>query len=406
MRVLLVTDAYPPEIRSASHLMLELAEELRDRGHQVTVLTSWPGYNLDGDGPRDGWQEREVEGGITVLRVKTLPHHNVSFMVRGVAQLMMPRQFLKVARRHRVEADAVVVYSPPLPLGLVGRTMARRGARFLLNVQDLFPQNAVDLGVLTNPALVAFFRWLERRVYLGAHVVTVHSDGNRDHLLAGQPAAASRLAVLHNWVDVERHPPGPPAVDFRARFGIRHRRVAVFAGVMGPSQYLELVLHVAREMRDRDDLLFLLVGDGMERAALEERARSEGLDNVRFEGFVSRDLYPDLLKAADVGLVCLSPKNRTPVVPGKILEYMAAGIPVAAFLHRGSDGWGLIADAGCGTVADSARPEACTAAFRALLDDADALAGMGARGRAYAAEHFSRAACVTRLEALLDGGAP
>ena len=95
MNILLVTDAYPPEIRSSSHLMLELAEELSDRGHCVTVLTSWPRYNLSSSDAADGLGEKEIADGITVIRVHTLPHHKVNFIVRGIAQLIMPRQFLK-----------------------------------------------------------------------------------------------------------------------------------------------------------------------------------------------------------------------------------------------------------------------------------------------------------------------
>ena len=94
MNILLVTDSYPPEIRSASHLMLELAEELNNRNYQVTVITTWPEYNLDQDFAQRRFSEMEVENGITVLRVKSLPHHNINYLLRGVAQLFMPVQFL------------------------------------------------------------------------------------------------------------------------------------------------------------------------------------------------------------------------------------------------------------------------------------------------------------------------
>ena len=123
MNILLVTDSYPPEIRSASHLMLELAEELHHRGHRVTVITTWPEYNLDqAEAPR-AFDEIEVENGITVIRVRTLPHHNVNYIVRGISQLLMPVQFLMKLRRHRIRPDAAIVYSPPLPLALVGPTL-------------------------------------------------------------------------------------------------------------------------------------------------------------------------------------------------------------------------------------------------------------------------------------------
>ena len=102
MNILLVTDSYPPEIRSASHLMLELAQELTLRGHSVTVITTWPEYNLDQSLVRQDFAELENEAGIRVIRVKTLPHHNVNYLVRGLSQLLMPVQFLMRLKRYRV----------------------------------------------------------------------------------------------------------------------------------------------------------------------------------------------------------------------------------------------------------------------------------------------------------------
>lgn len=411
MNILLVTDSYPPEIRSASHLMLELAEELSHRGHQVTVITTWPEYNLDQAQAPQTFNELEIEGDIKVIRVRTLPHHNVNYVVRALAQLVMPVQFLLKLRRHHIVPDAVVVYSPPLPLALVGSWLARKGVRNLLNVQDLFPQNAIDLGILTNPLQIRFFQALERYAYRTADVVTVHSEGNRRMLVAQNPEVTPRLRILHNWVDIDHHAQDDrdavasgekrAVVDFRQRWGIRRELVAVFAGVMGPSQYLDLILAIADRMREQKNLLFLLVGDGKEKERLQKLAAEQGLDNVQFEGFVSRDVYPDLLAASNIGLVCLSPQNQTPVVPGKILGHMAAALPVAAFLHTASDGHALILEAQCGVSANSADLDACVSALQALIARSDTFAAIGQSGQRYATEHFSKQVCVSQLEEML-----
>ncbi len=393
--------------------MLELAQELHHRGHQVTVMTTWPEYNLDQAQDKKNFDEIEVEDGITVIRVKTLPHHNVNYVVRGLAQLLMPVQFLLKLRRHRIRPEAVVVYSPPLPLALVGSWLRRQGVRNLLNVQDLFPQNAIDLGILSSPMQIKFFQALERYAYRTADVVTVHSEGNRKMLLKQNPDIASHLRILHNWVDVEHHTvdehdpahPGAsrPAVDFREKWGIRQKHVAVFAGVMGPSQYLELVLAIAERMQDQTGLLFLLVGDGKEKENLQQLARDKKLSNVQFEGFISRDTYPDLLNSCTIGLVCLSPQNQTPVVPGKILGHMAAGLPVVAFLHTASDGHALIAEAGCGVSANSADLDACVQVLQELIARSDdAFEQVGQAGKRYAIEHFSKQVCVSQLETMLS----
>ena len=406
MNILLVTDSYPPEIRSASHLMLELAEELQQRGHSVTVITTWPEYNLDQDQEKKTFNEYEDENGITVIRVKTLPHHKVNYIVRGLSQLLMPLQFLLKLRKHKIKPDAVVVYSPPLPLALVGSWLRRKGVRNLLNVQDLFPQNAIDLGILTSKLQIEFFQAMERYAYRTADVVTVHSEGNRRMVLQQHPGLGSKLQLLHNWVDIDHHSQENEAssrtqVDFRQKWGIKQKHVAVFAGVMGPSQYLELILGVADRLRNESDLLFLLVGDGKEKERLQALAKEKNLINVQFEGFISRDIYPDLLKICSIGLVCLSPQNKTPVVPGKILGHMASGLPVVAFLHTASDGHAMIADAKCGVSANSADWDHCAEVFRALIQRSDEFESIGLAGKQYATEHFSKEVCVSQLEAMI-----
>jgi colanic acid biosynthesis glycosyl transferase WcaI len=404
VHILLVTDSYPPEIRSASHLMLELAQELQERGHEVTVITTWPEYNLDQAKTARVYGELENEAGIRVIRVKTLPHHNVNYIVRGLSQLLMPLQFLIKLRKYKIHPQGLIVYSPPLPLALVGSWFRRSGVRTLLNIQDLFPQNAIDLGILRSKLQIRFFKALEHFAYKTSDIVTVHSEGNRQMLLQQQPEFSPKIKLLHNWVDVEHHNNTQATIDFKKTWGITQKHVAVFAGVMGPSQYLDLILNIAAQMQDSCDLLFLMVGDGKEKERLQELTKKTGLNNVRFEGFISRDVYPDLLAACSIGLVCLSPQNQTPVVPGKILGHMAAGLPVAAFLHTNSDAHSMIAEAACGISANSGNLSACVKALQDLLADEASFAEIGQRGKRFALAHFSKEVCVTQLEAMLTTG--
>jgi colanic acid biosynthesis glycosyl transferase WcaI len=386
--------------------MLELAQELKRRNHRVTVITTWPEYNLDQDETLRDFKEFESEDGIDVIRVKTLPHHNVNYLVRGLSQLLMPLQFLLKLRNYKIRPEAVVVYSPPLPLALVGSWLRRKGVRNLLNVQDLFPQNAIDLGILTSKMQIKFFQAIERYAYRTADVVTVHSEGNRRMVLQQHPDLSPKLQLLHNWVDIDHHSQEDesslrPQVDFRQKWNIKQKHIAVFAGVMGPSQYLELILGVAERLQDQSDLLFLLVGDGKEKEKLQSLAKEKNLNNVQFEGFISRDVYPDLLKICSIGLVCLSPQNKTPVVPGKILGHMASGLPVVAFLHTASDGHAMIAEAKCGVSANSADWDHCAEVLRELMQRSDAFESIGLAGKHYATEHFSKEVCVSQLEAMI-----
>lgn len=401
MNLLIVTDAYPPEIRSSSHLMIELAEGLRDLGHGVTVLTGWPGYNLDKQEMARSFEPSMMEDGIRVIRIKTLPHHNVGFFKRGIAQLALPFQFLSGLKRYcKHKIDGVIVYSPPLPLSFVGERLRAKGIRYVLNVQDIFPQNAIDLGALTNPLLVGFFRWMERRAYKRADVVTAHSEGNRVQLANANPESAHKLQILHNWVDSSQFEVSG-GEDFRETYGLQGKYIIVYGGVIGPAQGLEVILDIAARLRDLKDVVFLVVGEGLELPPLQERAARENLTNVVFKPFVSRERYVHLLKSADAGFLTLSAKMKTPVVPGKLLGYMAAGLPAFAFVNKESDAHPMIAEASCGFSCTPDQVDEAAEAVRNAYSNRNWGADCGRRGQEFVRAKLTRDAIVRQIATLL-----
>jgi len=403
MNIILVTVAYPPEIRSASHLMQELAEELQHRGEQVYVATCYPRYNLADSCFRDSFQECSLENGVRVVRMRAPRHHKVNFWVRGVNQLLLPFVFRARLKRYLPNRiDGVVVYSPPLPLWYVGKWIKKYyGAKFILNIQDIFPQNAIDLGALRNPLLVRFFERMEKKAYDHADVVTVHSPSNREFLLKKDSLPASKLVTLHNWVDVGEYKESRNDAHYRRKLNIEDAFIVFFGGVLGPSQGLDLIIDAAKIIQSERNIVILLVGDGMEKERLKERVQAYNLKNVIFHPFVSKEEYGKLLNEIDVGLVCLTSKNKTPVVPGKILGYMAARIPVLAFLNRESDAHRIIHVAGCGYsyVPDDA--EIAAQMILRMYQEKDDLEELGLNGYQYAVRNFSKKVCVDQLEGLL-----
>ena len=404
--VLLVTDAYPPEIRSASLLMRELAVGLRDRGYRVSVLTTFPRYNLTDEARRAFASVRANvladEDGVRVLRVPTLPIHNVPPVVKGVGQLSLP-VLLGAAGSLLPKVDAIIVYSPPLPLGLVAAALkVRFGARFILNVQDLFPQNAIDLGVLKDKSIIRAFEAIESFCYRAADRVTCHSEGNlawlRRH--AALRGRGDRVSVIHNWVDIDRYQATPPDPDVRARLGLAGKFVFFFGGVMGYAQDLDTTIRAARLLKDRTDVAFLLVGDGVERERLVGLA--QGLPNVVFHPFIGEADYIGWLRAMDVGLVTLRAEMATPVVPSKLLGFMAAGVPYVALLNRQSDARSITTEGRCGIHLDPGNAEAAADAIAWFADNRAEAAAMGRHGLAYCRRHFSQDACIDNYAALLQ----
>jgi colanic acid biosynthesis glycosyl transferase WcaI len=402
MKLLLVTDSYWPEIRSASQLMIDLASELRQRGHDVIVITAWPEYNIDRDFDIKSIEPDVLHNDIRVIRVKTLPLHNVGYLIRGIAQILLPVFFIYKLILLKIKVDAVIVYSPPLPLSFVGLWCKFYDAKFVLNLQDIFPQNAVDLGIMKNKLLVRFFMLMEKFCYFRCDWITAHSNGNVKLIQERFPNLSKKIILIHNWVDINLTDEGNNNIDFKERFKITRKYIAVFAGVMGPSQGLEIILKIAKALKYRQDLQFLFVGNGTEKKKMIELSKKYKLDNVQFEDFISTEYYQDLLKICSIGLVCLSPMNKTPVVPGKILGYMAASIPIAAFLQDESDGHQVVNEAACGVAASSSNEVDCIYKFEQLMSKVHEFEAIGKSGFKYASENFNRKMCIDKIEALLN----
>jgi len=407
MKILLLTAYFPPDTGSAAHLFYELGRAFVERGHGVTVLTGMPGYHALGPLEKYKGKKRikeEMEG-MEVVRVAMpqLPRH---LMVGRALWQFGGAWALFLAGLGLPKADAAIVYSPPLPLGLTAWGLKKlQGLPFILNVQDLFPQSIIDLGLLRNRWLIRFFEGMERFVYRRANIITVHSEGNREHVMRKlDKGQAEKVKVIPNWVDVHFIQPGPRMNWFREAHGLGDAFVVSFAGVLGYSQDLDVVLDAARILEDggwRSEILFLIVGDGVERPRLEAKARQMGLNNVRFLPMQPREKYPAVLHASDIGLATLHAEVRTPVVPSKILSIMAAGRPVVAAMNLDGDGPRLIAEARCGLCVPPEDPRALAEAILQLYHDASLREELGRNGRRYVEKYLSLEACVERYEQLL-----
>jgi glycosyltransferase involved in cell wall biosynthesis len=404
MNVILVSDAYPPEIRAISIMVKELAEELTARGHYVTVVTCWPRYNLAEEERHLILSNLSFENNIRIIRVKTPPHKKINFFIRGISELIIPF-FLWWRIKYIVteKVDAVIVYSPPLPLVYAGYMVKKKyNAHFLLNIQDIFPQNAIDLGIMRNHLLINFFEYLENKAYRSADKLTSHTESSKKFLIEKKNIPSEKMQIIPNWIDVDRYAKVQRSNIFRKKYGIEYKFIFLFAGIIGPSQGLDLIIRAARDIQDITAICFLFVGDGSEKERLRKMVVDFGLSNVIFKDFVSVDDYPHLLKDADVGLVCLSSMNKTPVVPGKILGFMAAALPVFALLNRESDGHNLIKRANCGYTVDSDAPmETIKKTILNIYREKENLPSLGMNGFRYAETHYSKKLCIDSLVRLV-----
>lgn len=390
MKILLAIDHFIPEIGSAAHLFHELGRELSMKGHDVKVLTTFPRpYNLNepiGKYKRKILLNEQIDG-LEVIRVRCplAPKDNLFF--RGLEQFLVPC-ILFIRGLFLDKPDLIVVYSPPLPLAVTSWVLSRiKRCKVIVNIQDLYPQAIIDVGMLKNRSLIKIFRQIESFVYKNADYLTVHSNGNRDYLIE-HGAPANKVEVIYNWVDTDFIRPIPKQEKFNG-LDLKGKFVISYAGVLSPAQGLEVILDTAKLLEEKKDILFLLVGDGFAREALLKRAKGLSLSNIVFLPFQPKEKYRELLACSDVSLVCLRKDVATPVVPGKLMSIMASGRPVIASVPLMNDTVNIVKEADCGLIAEAGNAKALAGQILKLYENRRLLKDLGEKGRIYAEKHFS-----------------
>lgn len=410
MNLLVLCPHFAPDVAPTGEVMTSIAEGLAERGHTLHIVTSLPWYQHHRVEP--GWEGRLVRHEDVawgrISRVHPFPTDKTNIPARAFAFAGFTALggVLSLAADHAGRPGAVLAMSPPLTLGAAGWVAAGRWrVPFVFNIQDVFPDVAVELGAITNPKLIAAASALERWTYRRADAVTVLSDDVRDNLVAKLHDSVDdpldRVRVIPNFVDTARIVPADPeAGRYRAEHGLGGRRVVMYAGNVGFSQSLDLVLAAARALADRTDVVFVINGGGSARSELEAQARS--LDNVRFVGFQPAERLPEVLAAGDIHVVPLRRGLARSSVPSKIYSVLAAGRPVVASVDEGTEVARVVEKAGAGLAVPPDDPAAFTAAITRLLDDPSAAAAMGRAGRDFVEGWASPAAVAARYEALFE----
>ena len=402
MRILFLTMYYKPDNAATGILMAELAEELAQHGHDVRVITSMPHYSTNSIWPeyKGKWWSRERQGPILVHRVWSyVPVHKdrllprffsyLSFtLLSALAGLLLPRP------------DVIVTPSPSPPLtnGISAYLLGRlRGVPFLTNIQDIYPDVAIRMGVMKNPAVITAYKKLERFVYAHSRAITVISEGFRGNLSAkGVPA--DKISVIPNFIDAAFVSPHPRRNDFSAEQGWDDKFVVLFAGNVGMSQGLDTVLEAAGLLQGTPNLLFAIVGNGASKPSLMAQAKQRGLANVQFLPYQSYDQVPKLYSSADVGLIPLRRGFSSDSVPSKLFTIMGVARPVIASVDAHSETADVIGAARCGLCLEPEDSQALAEAILQIYRDKAQAEEMGRRGRQYVEEHYTRTSVARQYE--------
>lgn len=404
MNLLVLCPHYAPDTAPTGDVMTSIAGELAARGHRLHLVTSLPWYEHHTIEP--GWEGRLVRHDDDVIgrisRVHPFPTDKRNIPARGLAFAGFTALAGTSALLSRTRPDAVLAMSPPLTLGLAGWAVARmRRAPFVFNIQDVFPDVAVELGLITNPSVIRVAAALERFTYRRSDAVTVLSDDLRRNVaekLRGR--RTNRVRVIPNFVDVERIRPTIKENSYRTEYGLSGKTVVMYAGNVGFSQSLDLVLAAATALAHDPDLVFVINGGGSARADLERAAT--GLPNVRFIDSQPRERVPEVLAAADIHVVPLRRGLARSSVPSKMYSILAAGRPIVASVDPGTEVANVVERAGAGLAVPPDDAESFTKAISRLVAAPAEAAQMGASGRRFVEVWASPAAIAAQYEALFE----
>lgn len=406
MNILLINNYFPPEIGAASHLYYYLAKELLKRGHEVYYLTGIPRYNVDKETYEEYKKHKKVfienEEGIKVIRVKLPYIERHKFIRRGIEHFEIAYKMFHYTKRifKGLSIDVSLVYSPPLTLYWTAKKLRElANFPFILNVQDLFPQAFIDSKAINNSLLINFFQKMESKAYFYADLITVHSHKNKEFVkkVCGDPA---KVVVIENWIDENEVTPGPKENEFSKKLNVFDKFVVSFAGNLGTSQDIKVILDSAQLLSDYQDIIFLIVGDGVKKEASVEIAKNRNLKNVIFLPMQPKNEYPKILHSSDVSLATLEKEVKTPVVPSKILSIMSAGKPVLATMNLDGDAPELIKKAECGYVFEAGDSKSLANAILRLYQNEELRKKLGENGRKYIEEYLSVKTAAEKYEKL------
>ena len=395
---------FAPDTAPTGTVMTRIVEELVALGHTVHVVTSLPWYRSHRI--ESGWQGRLVRSERTawgsVTRVHPFPGRDKSNLVRralgfGAFSLLAGLCCLRTGGWFR-RSGGVIAMSPPLTLGLTGWVVSRlRRCPMVFNIQDVFPDAAVETGAISNRTIIAAASWLERVSYLAADAVTVLSDDLRDNVVAKLgDGRAETVHVIPNFVDTEAIVPADRSTSYRAELGLGDGPVVLYAGNVGFSQSLDLVLAAARQL---PNVMFLINGNGAARPSLE--AAAADLANVRFADYIEPSRLSELLATGDVHVVPLRRGLGRVSVPSKTYSIMAAGRPVVASIDPDTAVPRILSESGGGVAVAPDDAASFTDAVRSLVADPERATRLGALGRAWVEREASPAAVGVAYDELL-----
>lgn len=408
-KILLHTLVFSPDGVSTAYLMTDLARQLERLGHQVSVLTTTPHYNvlqasLERQPMTPVWKgllyKSECDG-VDVWHV-AIAKKGEKVAGRSLDYLRFHLVSLLAAFFGKVgEYDIVIAPSPPLSIGAIAWLLARRKRTpCVYNVQEIYPDFAINQGLLRNKTVIKLMKRLESFVYAKSDAIVPISEWFR-RIIAQRSVPPEKLIVIPNFVDTELYRPLPRDNAFAREHGLLNDFVVLYGGNIGLSQDWESLLFAAEQLADLP-ILFVIAGDGVQREWLQTEIHKRQLTNVRLLGYQPRELMPEINASCDVATIPMHAMSTTDTFPSKIYTIMACAKPCIVTADDDSELAWIIRQSGSGAWVPPDDAQAYTDAIRHAFLTRQSLAAEGARGRAFVEQEYSKEAVAQRYDRLIN----
>lgn len=402
MRILIYSYNYFPEPIGIAPLMTELAEGLVKRGHNVRVVTGMPNYPERRIYPeyRGKLYLTEKINGVVIQRsyIWTRPKPNL------IDRVLLDGSFVLSSLAHALKGrrpDVILFTTPPLPVAVPATILGWwHRCPVILNLQDILPDAAVHVGLLTNKVLINLFTKLEKFAYQTSTKISVLADGFVDNLLS-KNVPRDKIVKIPNWVDVNFIQPLPKYKNaFRTEHNLEGKFVVLYSGNIALTQGLETVIDAATRVRHLENIAVVIVGEQQALDKLQQHCEQVGADNVLLLPFQPRQKLPEMLAAADVGLVVQKRNVISFNMPSKIQVLLASGRPIIASVPNNGTAAKAIRSSCGGVVVPPESPSELAQAIVDLYSQPDKLEILGKRSRRYALDNYSLEAALDRYEEL------
>jgi colanic acid biosynthesis glycosyl transferase WcaI len=400
IKILAIESGFPPELTSA-RLPFEFSSELKRRKYDVTVVAPFPRLHLVAKSclkPEGKFFKWERVGGIPVLRVRP-QLRGKSLVSRAFENVLLPLT-LVIGGLLAGKKDLIHCQSPPFLLALTACFLSRVTRRpLILRIQDVHPDALVKIGLIKNKTMIKILEVVESFVYHCADQITVIAEGYKNHVIS-KGIAPSKVVLIPNWsstLDMKYS----NINDFRRENDLVDKFIITYAGTMSWPQDLATIVEAANLLRDRDEIVFLLIGDGVQKESLVKRVGELHLKNVIFMPLQEREKYFDIINKSDLCVVPLKKSYTSPTAPSKMLDIMACAKPIIANVPANSDVSRIVKEAECGLAIEPENPELFKEFVLKLHSEKAFREQLGNNGKMFAEKYLSPGTCMDQYEHLL-----